>query len=244
VLKADIPAHKPEIMFWLLSCVVLFLFFPVPAQETDDFQQKREKMVRLQIKNRGVRNPLVLQAMAAVNRHLFVPPALAGEAYEDRPLPIGSGQTISQPYMVAYMTEVIRPTPAARVLEVGTGSGYQTAVLAEIIRQVYSIEIVPELGREAAKRLQHLGYRNVQVKIGDGYHGWKEQAPFDAIVVTAAAEYIPQPLVAQLKEGGRMVIPIGKQYMPQKLMLVEIKKGKVLTRNLMPVAFVPFTRDK
>jgi protein-L-isoaspartate(D-aspartate) O-methyltransferase len=142
------------------------------------------------------------------------------------------------------MTEVIKPTPAARVLEVGTGSGYQAAVLAGIIREVYTIEIVPELGTAAAKRLRNLGYNNVQVKVGDGYHGWPDKGPFDAIVVTAAAEYVPPPLLEQLKEGGRMVIPIGSPFMTQMLMLVEKKKGKAVTRSLMPVIFVPFTRQK
>jgi protein-L-isoaspartate(D-aspartate) O-methyltransferase len=146
--------------------------------------------------------------------------------------------------MVAYMTEVIKPSPSATVLEIGTGSGYQAAVLAEIIRQVYTIEIVPELGNAASKRLKSLGYRNVEVKVADGYHGWKEHAPYDAIVVTAAAEYIPPPLIGQLKEGGRMVIPIGSPFMTQMLMLVEKKKGKAVTRSLMPVVFVPFTRQQ
>jgi protein-L-isoaspartate(D-aspartate) O-methyltransferase len=231
-------------MAWLISFLFLFLFAPLPVQETAAQREKREKMVKQQIKGRGIRDEAVLKAMGTVKRHLFVPADLANEAYSDTPLPIGYGQTISQPYMVAYMTEVIKPHPAAKVLEVGTGSGYQAAVLAEITRQVYSIEIVPEQGKAAAKKLQELGYDNVEVKVGDGYHGWKEHSPFDAIVVTAAAEYIPQPLIDQLKEGGRMVIPIGAQRQTQMLKLVEKKKGKVQTRNLMPVIFVPFTRDK
>lgn len=227
-----------------IPLLLLLLLFPPPVQEEEAFRKSREKMVKQQIKGRGIRNELVLKAMATVKRHQFVPSSQADEAYSDRPLPIGYGQTISQPYMVAYMTEVVKPTPTATVLEIGTGSGYQAAVLAEIIRQVYTIEIVPELGQAAGKRLKSLGYRNVQVKVADGYHGWKEHAPYDAIIVTAAAEYIPPPLIEQLKEGGRMVIPIGSPFMTQMLMLVQKKKGKAVTRSLMPVVFVPFTRQQ
>jgi protein-L-isoaspartate(D-aspartate) O-methyltransferase len=226
----------------LILFLILFLFIPGPFQEEEDLREGREKMVKQQIKGRGIRDEAVLKAMGAVKRHLFVPPGQTDEAYADRPLPIGYGQTISQPYMVAYMTEVIKPHPAAKALEVGTGSGYQAAVLAGIIKEVYTIEIVPELGQAAAKRLKSLGYDNVQVKVADGYYGWKEHGPFDAIVVTAAAEYVPPPLIEQLKEGGRMVIPIGSPFMTQMLMLVEKKKGKAVTRSLMPVIFVPFTR--
>jgi protein-L-isoaspartate(D-aspartate) O-methyltransferase len=229
-------------MTWLISLLILLLFSSAPAQEAEKLRESREKMVKQQIKGRGVRDASVLKAMATVQRHLFVPASQAGEAYSDRPLPIGYGQTISQPYMVAYMTEVIKPGPSAKALEVGTGSGYQAAVLAEIMQQVYTIEIVPELGKAAAKRLRDLGYENVQVKVADGYHGWQDNGPFDAIVVTAAAEYVPPPLIDQLKEGGRMVIPIGSPFMTQMLMLVEKKKGKAVTRSLMPVVFVPFTR--
>jgi protein-L-isoaspartate(D-aspartate) O-methyltransferase len=230
-------------MTWPITFLLLLLVFPEAAQE-EDFRESREKMVKQQIKGRGIRDDAVLKAMGTVKRHLFVPSSQTEEAYADRPLPIGYGQTISQPYMVAYMTQVIKPSPSASVLEVGTGSGYQAAVLGEIIKQVYTIEIVPELGAAASKRLQRLGYRNVQVKVADGYHGWKENAPYDAIVVTAAAEYVPPPLIEQLKEGGRMVIPIGSPFMTQMLMLVEKKKGKAVTRSLMPVIFVPFTRQK
>jgi protein-L-isoaspartate(D-aspartate) O-methyltransferase len=179
-----------------------------------------------------------------VNRHLLVPQSQTAEAYDDRPLPIGYGQTISQPYMVAYMTEVIKPTPQFKALEIGTGSGYQAAVLAEIIKEVYTIEIVPELGNAAAKRLEGMGYNNVKVKVADGYFGWPENGPYDAIIVTAAAEYVPPPLLAQLKEGGKMVIPVGSPFMTQTLMLIEKKKGKAVTKSLMPVVFVPFTRSK
>jgi protein-L-isoaspartate(D-aspartate) O-methyltransferase len=231
-------------MTWLIPVLILSLFSPRLSQEEEDFQARREKMVQQQLKGRGIRDAAVLKAMATVKRHLFVPASQTDDAYADRPLPIGYGQTISQPYMVAYMTEVIRPAPAATVLEVGTGSGYQAAVLAGIVRQVYTIEIVPDLGLAAGQRLKNLGYRNVRVKVADGYYGWQENAPFDAIVVTAAAEYVPPPLLEQLKEGGRMIIPVGSPFMTQMLMLVEKKKGKAVTRSLMPVVFVPFTRQK
>jgi protein-L-isoaspartate(D-aspartate) O-methyltransferase len=181
--------------------------------------------------------------MGAVQRHRFVPPTYVSNAYDDRPLPIGYGQTISQPYIVASMTESIRPRPEHRVLEIGTGSGYQAAILAAIVRNVYTVEIIPELGGTAGDRLRNLGYKNVEVRIADGYDGWPEQAPFDAIVVTAAAEYIPPPLLKQLKEGGRMIIPVGAPFFTQMLMLVEKKGGEITTRQLMPVMFVPFRRS-
>jgi protein-L-isoaspartate(D-aspartate) O-methyltransferase len=162
-------------------------------------------------------------------------------AYEDRPLAIGHGQTISQPYIVALMTELARPRPDSKVLEIGSGSGYQAAVLAEIAAHVYTIEIVAPLAAWAAQRLQRAGYQNVTVKHADGYHGWEEQAPFDAIVVTAAASHIPPPLIAQLKDGGRMVIPVGSRFRTQQLVLVEKQGDRITTRNMLPVRFVPFT---
>ena len=183
--------------------------------------------------------------MRSVPRHLFVPEDRRRQAYEDHPLPIGYGQTISQPYIVAYMTELIEPRASHRVLEIGTGSGYQAAVLAEIVDSVYTIEIVPELAESAAERLDRLGYDNVRVRQADGYFGWEEHAPFDAIVVTAAAEHIPPPLVAQLKDGGRMVIPVGSPFRTQTLMLVEKgRRGRVTTKSLAPVRFVPFRRGQ
>ncbi len=199
-------------------------------------------MVKYQIERRGIKDPAVLEAMRTVPRHRFVPPGERKDAYADGPLPIGYGQTISQPYIVAYMTEVVRPQPKHRVLEIGTGSGYQAAVLAEIVDSVFTIEIIPELGRSAEKRLRQLGYRNIAVKIADGYHGWAEHAPFDAIVVTAASPTIPPPLIEQLKDGGRMVIPVGSPFMTQMLMLIEKNSGRVTSRALFPVRFVPFTR--
>lgn len=201
-------------------------------------------MVAQQIESRGVKNEAVLKAMRAVKRHLFVPENEIKNAYRDSPLPIGFGQTISQPYIVAYMTEVIEPAPEHKVLEIGAGSGYQAAVLAEIVDSVFTIEIVPELGEAAAERLKNLGYDNVEVRIADGYFGWEEHAPFDAIVVTAAAEFVPPPLIEQLKEGGKIIIPIGAPFRTQMLMLVEKKDEQIITHSLFPVRFVPFRRGE
>jgi len=186
----------------------------------------------------------VMAVMGKVPRHSFVPEHRASDAYLNRPLPIGEGQTISQPYIVALSTELLEPRPGDVVLEVGTGSGYQAAVLAELVRQVYSIEIVAPLGREAARRLRALGYDNVEVKIGDGYQGWPEKGPFDGIVVTAAAPDVPMPLVNQLKPGGRMVIPIGPRFAEQELVLIEkLADGSVTRRTVLPVRFVPMTGE-
>jgi protein-L-isoaspartate(D-aspartate) O-methyltransferase len=229
-------------MNFQISILVFFIIAWHTRQE-DPYKAKREKMVDQQIQRRGVNDQSVLKAMRSVKRHLFVPANSIADAYSDRPLPIGYGQTISQPYIVAYMTEVIEPTPQFKVLEIGTGSGYQAAVLAEIVREVYTIEIVPQLGNLASQRLSELGYKNVKAKTDDGYHGWKENGPFDAIVVTAAAEYIPPPLIAQLKDGGKMIIPVGSPFMTQTLMLVEKKGSKTTTKSLLPVSFVPFTRS-
>ncbi len=226
---------------FILTPIVLFLSMGAHAQH--DRQAERDKMVSSQIEARGVKDPATLKAMRRVPRHLFVPAGERARAYNDSPLPIGYGQTISQPYIVAYMTEVIRPKGGQKILEIGTGSGYQAAVLAEITDKVYSIEIVKELGDQAAARLKNIGYDKVQVKIADGYHGWPEHGPFDAIVVTAAAEFIPPPLIEQLAEGGRMVIPVGSPFMVQTLMLVEKKNGKATSKSLFPVRFVPFTRS-
>ena len=186
----------------------------------------------------------VMAAMGKVPRHRFVPEHRASDAYRNRPLPIGEGQTISQPFIVALSTDLLEPRPEDVVLEVGTGSGYQAAVLAELVRQVYSIEIVEPLGREAALRLQALGYGNVEVKIGDGYQGWPSKGPFDGIVVTAAAPRVPQPLVDQLKPGGRMVIPVGPSLAEQELVLIEKRAdGSVTRRTVLPVRFVPMTGE-
>jgi len=220
------------------------LLLPGPLFAQDDYAIRRERMVATQIAERGIDNLATLRAMRHVPRHLFVPEERRESAYDDGPLPIGYGQTISQPYMVAYMTEVIQPEEGQRVLEIGTGSGYQAAVLAEIVDTVYTIEIITELYRSSASRLASLGYENVRARNADGYHGWVEAAPFDAIVVTAAAEHIPPPLIRQLKDGGLMVIPVGSPFFVQTLMLVERDGDDYTTRSLMPVRFVPFTRGE
>ncbi|MBX2991540.1 MAG: protein-L-isoaspartate(D-aspartate) O-methyltransferase [Bacteroidetes bacterium] len=211
---------------------------------SDPFEAAREKMVRTQIAARDVADSATLRAMRTVQRHLFVPETRRDAAYDDRPLPIGYGQTISQPYIVAYMTELVKPRRGHRVLEIGTGSGYQAAVLAEIVDSVFTIEIITELAKPAADLLKNLNYNNVVVKNADGYYGWKEKGPFDAIVVTAAAEHIPPPLVEQLKEGGKMIIPVGTPFFVQTLTLVEKKGKEVSTKSLIPVRFVPLTRGQ
>ncbi|MFP4227831.1 MAG: protein-L-isoaspartate(D-aspartate) O-methyltransferase [Salinivenus sp.] len=212
--------------------------------DSSDLEQTRHEMVRTQVADRGVSDEAVLDAMRAVPRHRLVPARLSDLAYTDRPLPIGQEQTISQPYIVALMTEALRPESTDRVLEVGTGSGYQAAVLAEIVDSVYTIEIVPELARTARARLDSLGYDNVVVREGDGYAGWPERAPFDAIVVTAAPNEIPPPLIEQLAPGGRMVLPVGPTDAVQRLTLVtKNKDGSVTRERLMPVRFVPFQRN-
>jgi protein-L-isoaspartate(D-aspartate) O-methyltransferase len=221
---------------------ILMILLSLTFQE-EIYKEKRERMVKEQIEDRGVRDGAVVNAMLTVKRHLFVPEDEFSSAYEDRPLPIGYGQTISQPYIVAYMTALIKPNPPGKVLEIGTGSGYQAAVLSVIVKEVYTVEIIPELGHSAAERLKRLGYKNVQVEIADGYYGCREHAPYDAIVVTAAAEYIPPPLIEQLKEGGKMVIPLGSPFMTQMLMLVEKHGNKTTIRSLLPVVFVPFKRS-
>lgn len=187
-------------------------------------------------------DPRVLQAMAKVPRHEFVPETERRFAYENRPLPIGHGQTISQPYIVAVMTDMLKLLPDSKVLEVGTGSGYQAAILAELVSKVYSIEIIEPLARQAKTQLAQLGYNNISTRAGDGYYGWEEAAPFDAIVVTAAASHVPPPLIKQLKAGGRMIIPVGSRFMTQELLLVTKQAdGTVTTRQLLPVRFVPLT---
>ena len=187
-------------------------------------------------------DPRVLQAMAKVPRHEFVPEAERRFAYANRPLPIGYGQTISQPYIVAVMTDLLKTTATSRVLEVGTGSGYQAAILAELVDQVYSIEIIAPLAKQAKLRLKQLGYTNVHTRTGDGYYGWQEAAPFDAIVVTAAASHVPPPLIQQLKVGGHMIIPVGSRFLTQELLLVSKQAdGAVTTRQILPVRFVPLT---
>ncbi|MEO8430504.1 MAG: protein-L-isoaspartate(D-aspartate) O-methyltransferase [Acidobacteriota bacterium] len=203
----------------------------------------RERMVETQIAARGVRNPRVLAAMREVPRHLFVETAQRAHAYDDGPVPIGvSKQTVSQPYIVALMTELLDLGPNERVLEIGTGSGYQSAVLGKVAGKVYSIEIIPELARESSERLKRLGYANVTVKEGDGYRGWPEEAPFDAIIVTAAPERIPQPLLDQLATNGRMVIPVGGFFQELKVFTKDAG-GKLTEKDIIPVRFVPMTGE-
>lgn len=204
---------------------------------------KREQMVETQLKARGIKDLGALKAMLKVERHRFVPDQLQDQAYEDHPLPIGEGQTISQPYIVALMTELLDLKGAEKVLEIGTGSGYQAAILAELVQKVYTIEIIETLARSAKERLQKLGYGNIEVKAGDGYLGWPKAAPFDAIIVTAAPDHIPQPLFDQLKEGGRMVLPVGT-YPYQELKKIIKKSGKPEITDILPVLFVPMTGVK
>ena len=214
----------------------------VTAPPAGDDAVRRARMVETQIVARGVRDPRVLAAMRKVPRHLFVEPAQRAQAYEDHPLPIPGNQTISQPYIVAIMTELLDLQPAERVLEIGTGSGYQSAVLAQLAKDVYSIEIVPELARSAAARLKELRYDNVTVREGDGYRGWPERAPFDGIIVTAAPERIPQPLLDQLAPGGVMVIPVGGFFQELKVFR-KSADGRVTEKDVLPVRFVPMTGE-
>lgn len=210
--------------------------------QNDKFEAARNRMVRTQIQARGISNTSVLDAMRKVPRHLFIPEEYRDEAYNDYPLPIGYGQTISQPFIVAYMTDVVRPGKKMKALEIGTGSGYQAAVLAEIVDTVYTIEIVPELAVEADQKLKKLGYDNIICKYGDGYRGWPEHAPFDIIIITAAAEEIPKPLIDQLAGNGRLVIPVGKPAAVQELILITKKNGNPVEKRLTYVRFVPFKR--
>ena len=208
----------------------------------DLYASKRSAMVERQIRWRGVKDSLVLKAMRKVPRHQFVPENLKDMAYTDRPLPIGKDQTISQPYIVALMTEYLGLKGGEKILEIGTGSGYQAAILAEIAAEVYTIEIIQSLGDNAQKKLKSLGYKNIHVKIGDGYQGWQEHAPFDGVIVTAAPVHIPQPLIDQLKTGGRMIIPVGDYY--QELILITKQKdGSIKKKSVLPVIFVPMTGE-
>jgi protein-L-isoaspartate(D-aspartate) O-methyltransferase len=209
--------------------------------EEDVFKTLRERMVRWQLEGRDVVSTPVLSMMRQVPRHKFVPPEIAGSAYGDHPLPIGKGQTISQPYIVGIMTQLLDPRPGGTVLEIGTGSGYQAAVLAGLVKEVFTIEIVEELGESAEKRLAQLGYGNVHVRIGDGYQGWPEHAPFDGVIVTAAPGHVPQPLKDQLKIGGRLVIPVGEEY--QQLLVITRTEDGFEEKSVFPVRFVPMTGE-
>jgi protein-L-isoaspartate(D-aspartate) O-methyltransferase len=212
------------------------------SEEDERFLKLRRQMVREQLRERDITDTRVLAVMERVPRHLFVPPSQLKYAYNDYPLPIGHDQTISQPYIVALMTQLAQTGPKARALDIGTGSGYQAAVLAELCQQVYSIEIVEPLAKEAKRRLADLGYRNVEVRHGDGYRGWPEHAPFDLIIVAAAPDHVPQPLIEQLAPGGRLVLPVGRLF--QDLLVVEkLADGKTRRQKVIPVAFVPMTGE-
>ncbi len=213
------------------------------AADDSSYDAARETMVRQQIVARGVREPRVIEAMRRTPRHLFVPPGERDRAYADSPVPIGEGQTISQPYIVALMTELVRPQSGDIALEVGTGSGYQAAVLSQLVKHVYTIELEATLGERAAAALREQKYDNITVRIGDGYGGWPEHAPFDVIMVTAAPEQVPQPLIDQLKPGGRLIVPVGPRFTVQDLQLIEKDAaGKISSRTVSPVMFVPLRR--
>lgn len=234
--------HRYLLAIMIILIILLASIFAQPWEQLTDavFTKQREEMVKFQLlaPGRGIRDEAVLRVMGRVPRHEFVPNDVRAEAYSDRPLPIGHRQTTSQPYIVAFMTEQLQPRSGDRVLEIGTGSGYQAAVLSGLVKEVYTIEIIEALGKQAEKTLKRLGYKNVKVRVGDGYQGWPDAAPFDAIVVTSAPDKVPDRLVEQLKEGGRMVIPVGDG-LNQSLYLLEKKQGKVEQQAMLPVRFVP-----
>lgn len=228
-----------EMKIRMVFLLAIIIHFSLPAQ---DFNRLRERMVSEQLEKRGIKAKNILDAMRKVERHRFVPQSVVNYAYGDYPLSIGEGQTISQPYIVAFMTEILSLKPTDRVLEIGTGSGYQAAILAELCKEVYTIEIVDILGHRADSLLAKLNYRNITVRIGDGYQGWPEAAPFDAIIVTCSPRNVPQPLQDQLKEGGRMIIPVGESH-TQELVLITKQNGKLKQQSRLPVRFVPM-RDR
>jgi len=239
-------ARSKKISLVILSSLLLplslcYAFESTHKSDTEKTKAQRQMMVREQIAGRGIIDKRVLNAMSKIPRHLFVEDSLKRQAYEDHPLPIGEGQTISQPYVVALMTEALKLKSSDRVLEIGTGSGYQTAVLAEIAGEVYTIEIRERLKETASRLLGELGYKNVRTKYADGYFGWEEYAPFDAIIITASANHIPPPLLKQLKEGGRLIIPLGSTLYYQTLTLVTKQRGEPLVEQMGGVAFVPMT---
>ncbi|MDD5291590.1 MAG: protein-L-isoaspartate(D-aspartate) O-methyltransferase [Candidatus Omnitrophica bacterium] len=230
-----------QIKYWMARILSLgiFLIF-CSGFDSMDYSEKMEEMINEQIMARGVKDPEVIRAMRKVERHLFVPEKVRSQSYDDGPLPIGHSQTISQPYIVAFMTEALDLQPEDKVLEIGTGSGYQAAVLAEIAKEVYTIEIIEPLAQEAKNRLESLGYKNIQVKCADGYKGWPENAPFDKIIVTAAPDEIPAELIKQLKVNGKMVIPVGS--FSQELYLVTKTEKGFIRKSLLPVRFVPMVK--
>ena len=239
--------------FWLGLYLSVISSLSVPLLHADEYSGLRQQMIEVieadvretsRYLGTAALDPLVMKAMGNVKRHEFVPGALQRFAYVNRPLPIGHGQTISQPYIVAVMTNLLQVTPQSKVLEIGTGSGYQAAILAELVDSVYTIEIIEELATQAMQRFKRLDYKNIETKIADGYYGWEKHAPFDAIIVTAAASHIPPPLIKQLKPGGRMVIPVGSRFMTQELLLInKMANEKITIRQILPVAFVPLTGE-
>jgi protein-L-isoaspartate(D-aspartate) O-methyltransferase len=238
-------------MFYMTRILSLLLISSVLLSAEDDYARQRENMIRaieadvdatsIYIKKEAL-DPRVMEAMNTVPRHALVPINQRSDAYLNRPLPIGYGQTISQPYIVAIMTDLLNPQPEHKILEVGTGSGYQAAILSRLVRQVYTIEVIEALGKRAKVDLAELGYDNIQTQIGDGYYGWRQHAPFDGIVVTAAASHVPPPLIQQLKPGGRIIIPVGSRFLTQQLLLItKDEGGNLTTRQILPVRFVPLT---
>jgi len=234
--------YMGRISQWLVVAVLAATACGQKPSAPSDFAVERERMVQQQLRTRGIKDERVLAALAKVPREEFVPQDSRAASYEDGPLPIGYDQTISQPYIVAFMTEKLQPKPNNRVLEVGTGCGYQAAVLAELVADVYTIEIIEPLAKNAEATLQRLGYKNVHVKVGDGYSGWPEHAPFDAIIVTCAPNHVPQQLTNQLKDGGRMIIPVGERF-AQELYLLEKKDGRLRESAVLPVRFVPMAGE-
>jgi len=246
-------AENPKlIVFIFVGCLITFLFIPWPGGlkswsalprelDPETLSMLRQRMVERDLRGRGIENPRVLEALGSIPRHEFVPKEIRSAAYEDRPLPIGRGQTISQPYVVALMTELLELRGNEKVLEIGTGSGYQAAVLAKMAEKVYSIEIIPSLSERAGEILTHLGFANVELKVGDGFYGWAEKGPFDAILLTAAAPRIPERLWHQLREGGRLVMPLGEEGKTQRLIRARKVKGKEIIEDFSAVLFVPLT---
>ncbi|WP_455201824.1 protein-L-isoaspartate(D-aspartate) O-methyltransferase [Kaarinaea lacus] len=245
--------NVPIAKYLISGLMILFTAYPTMLCAEDKYTKARHSLVKEIIADvqatslyldKEALDPRVMDAMAKVPRHEFVPFMQKSYAYQNRPLPIGHGQTISQPYIVAIMTDLIKPEPDHRILEIGTGSGYQAAILSEVVKEVYTIEIVSPLGKQAAERLKKLRYRNIHTRIGDGYYGWEEAAPFDGIVVTAAASHVPPPLIKQLKPGGLMIIPVGSPFLVQHLVIVEKHAdGKVTSKQILPVRFVPLTGE-
>jgi protein-L-isoaspartate(D-aspartate) O-methyltransferase len=228
--------HNPS---RLVFCAILAISLSEPVSAGDPVTLQRDRMVTDQIESRGVRNQDLLQVMRTTPRHLFIPTRVRSMAYEDHPIPIGHGATISQPYIVALMTELLAPAKKHRILEIGTGSGYQAAILGQLAAEVYTVEIVPELASSAAKTLRDLGYSNITVRQGDGYEGWPERAPFDGIILTAAPSEVPSALITQLAKGGRLVAPIGPMWMQELLVIEKKGDGTISRRSVCPVNFVP-----